>query len=235
MNKEELLKAYPYRLEIHAHTSPASPCSEIPPEDAVRRYKALGFDGIAITNHYNLLIWPEKHDRDETIRKWYDDYLRAKAEGDRTGMKVYFAMEIRFSENANDYLVYGIDSSFLETAYSFLDGGIDSFYRACKNDRNFIVQAHPFRNGMERANPDSLDGIEVYNMHPNHNSRVGFAEQYARSVGLPITGGTDFHHPGHEGICSIRTRSLPEDGFELADVLRSQDFIFQVGESLILF
>ena len=28
----ELSEAYPYRVELHAHTSPASPCSEIPPE-----------------------------------------------------------------------------------------------------------------------------------------------------------------------------------------------------------
>jgi len=235
MNKDELLKSYPYKIEIHAHTSPASPCSEIPPEDAVRRYKALGFDGLAITNHYNLLIWPEQHDRDEIIAKWYDDFRRAKAEGDKVGLKVYFAMEIRFSENANDYLVYGIDPSFLEPAYATLDEGIEAFYRACKNERNFIVQAHPFRNGMERANPDFLDGMEVYNLHPNHNSRVGVAEQYAREKGLPMTGGTDFHHPGHEGLCAIRTKTLPEDSFELAEVLRGQDFLFQIGESLILF
>lgn len=33
-----------------------------------------------------------------------------------------------------------------------------------------FYQAHPFRNSMKITNPELLDGIEVYNGHPGHDS-----------------------------------------------------------------
>ena len=53
-----------------------------------------------------------------------------------------------------------------------------------KNEKNVILQAHPFRDGMVLANPVSIDGIEVFNFHINHNSRIGIAAQYALTQGF---------------------------------------------------
>ena len=53
--KEDLKSEYKYRIELHAHSKPVSPCSEIPPEQLIKVYKDLGFDAIALTNH--LIIY----------------------------------------------------------------------------------------------------------------------------------------------------------------------------------
>ncbi len=50
--KNKLLSQYKYRIELHAHTSPASACSEISPKEMVRIYKNLDYDAVTITNHF---------------------------------------------------------------------------------------------------------------------------------------------------------------------------------------
>ena len=50
--KETLKQQYPYRTELHAHCSPASPCGDLPPEEVVRIFHESGFSGLALTNHF---------------------------------------------------------------------------------------------------------------------------------------------------------------------------------------
>ena len=49
---EKLKKQYPVRIELHAHTKPASSCGDVPTEEVLRIFKDDGYDGIAITNHF---------------------------------------------------------------------------------------------------------------------------------------------------------------------------------------
>ena len=46
------LQEYKYKTELHLHTNPASGCSEIPPEMAVKTYADLGYHSIVICNHF---------------------------------------------------------------------------------------------------------------------------------------------------------------------------------------
>ena len=50
--KSELLSQYEYQIEMHAHTSPASGCSQVPPKEMAETYKNLGYDAVVITNHF---------------------------------------------------------------------------------------------------------------------------------------------------------------------------------------
>lgn len=101
-----------------------------------------------------------------------------------------------------------------------------------------FVQAHPKRDGMEMVNPALLDGIEVFNMHPHHNSRVGLASLYAKENNISvITAGSDFHHQNvsHEGLAAIRTKYLPDDTFGIAKLLRQGDYLIEIArENIIL-
>ena len=100
-----------------------------------------------------------------------------------------------------------------------------------------FLQAHPFRDGMVLADPTILDGIEVFNLHPNHNSRVGIAALYAKENNFPvITAGSDFHHKDrkHEGVAALRARYLPEDSFGLASLLKSGDYLFEAGRNNLI-
>ena len=220
-----MFEEYKFKTELHAHTTPASGCSEITPEHLIEVYKEKGYTSIALTNHFIV----DDADPQEKITKYLDDYYKTIEIGKKEGINIILGSEIRFSENYNDYLIYGIIPDDLYDINSLLYKGIDNFYKEYKNDKNIILQAHPFRNGIELANPESVDGIEAFNLHPGHNSRVGFAAQYARKHGFLITCGTDYHHFGHEGLCGILTKEPITDSHQLAQVLKNKDYIIDIS------
>ena len=230
-----MFKEYKNKIELHCHSSGFSECSELPPSEIIRCYRNAGYQGIVITNHF--YPWVSKNDKkyQKYIDEFLEEYHFTKELGEGVGIKVYLGMEIRFEENQNDYLLYGIDEDFvrgvprqLETIYDFMP------YLKEHPDVLFI-QAHPFRNGMFLVDSSLLDGIEVFNLHPNHNSRVGFAAKYAESEGLKVcTCGSDLHHPGHDALSALLTRELPEDEKELARCIREEQ-VYKVGNSIVCF
>lgn len=227
------ISAYPYKIELHAHTCPVSGCSQIEPEALVDTYERLGYDAVVLTNH----LQPHfiQMGEDEAVRFYLDDYHRACAHAKGKHLRVLLGMEIHFTENANDYLIFGMREEDVRTAWQYIDRGIDAFYRDCQSPDKVIVQAHPFRSNMVLANPDSLDGIEAFNMHPNSNSRCAVAQRYASEhPGWITTVGTDYHHPGHEGLTALRTKTCPEDSVGLAHILRSRDYLFDIAGAIVV-
>lgn len=225
---QRICSEYKYKTELHVHTSPVSRCSEVPPQEAVRLYLEAGCNTITVTNHLN----PEwTVDRvDEYLSGYYD--TKAAAEG--TPINVVLGVEIRFTENDNDYLVYGVEEREIADMIRLIHEGIVAFYKAMKNENNLILQAHPFRNGMVLAPIDSIDGIETMNMHPGHNSRVARACQYAHENRLIVSGGTDFHHVGHQGMCLMRTEERIGDSFSVARILKSKNYLFDMNGTLVI-
>ena len=235
--KERLCAEYKYRLELHAHTSPASPCSEILPEELVKTYHELGYDAVVITNHFLKWVFREQT-KEEALDAYLKDFQDARAAAEKFGLNVYLGAEMRFEDYINDYLVYGVDRTILSDCYDYFDKGVEAYRRDIKLDKSVFIQAHPFRNDMTLVSPEILDGIEVFNMHPGHNSRIGLAAKYAKEKGFEIiTAGSDYHHKdrGHEGVSALRVKSLPRDGFELAKLLKNGDYLFEIGgEQIIL-
>lgn len=234
--KKQLMQQYKYRIEMHAHTAPVSPCSQVTPEEMAQTYAQLGYDAVVITNHfiYELLNDLPKEEAVERYMKGYEDTRRA---AEQYGLHVLLGAEIRFTENINDYLIYGADSDLLKTVYDYLPQGIEALRKTNLLENSVFIQAHPFRDGMERVDPSLLDGIEVFNVHPGHNSRIAMAARYAAENGMSLTtAGTDFHHPGrgHEGLSAVRTKTLPENSYALAQILRSGDYIMEIGTSAIV-
>lgn len=221
-----MLEEYKYKTELHAHTSPASGCSQITPEYMVEAYKGLGYTSVAITNHF---IFDDFVPVDEKVSRLLDDYKKTKEIGEKVGLNIILGAEIRFLENFNDYLIYGIEEDELYEIYSLLEFGIDNFYKVYKNDKNVIIQAHPFREVCTPANPESLDGIEAFNVHPGHNSQIAVAAKFAKEHNKIITVGTDFHHHGHEGLSAILTKEPIKTSHQLADVLKNRDYLIDIG------
>lgn len=231
---KKLTEEYKYKIEFHAHTKPSSPCSDMTPKMLIERYSNLGFDGVVLTNHFvDFLI---KSDNPQVVSDTYlKDYYEAKNEGEKHNLRVYLGMEVRFPENCNDYLIYGIEESNVKEIFSYIHGDYVTFYKAFKNDKNVILQAHPFRNNMVLQNPDYLDGIEVFNMHPNHNGKIALANKYANEHPHFIkTCGTDFHHDGHQGLGATLTKTLPENSYGVAEILKSKDYLFNLAGSIII-
>lgn len=233
--KSNLLSRYKYQIELHAHTSPVSGCSQVTPKEMAETYKKLGYDAVAITNHF--MYQHNRISKEEYIDAFLYDFEQTKKYGDELGLKVYLGAEIRFTENDNDYLIFGINKEMLLEIYDLLPLGIENFRKTYDMPDGVFLQAHPMRDGMQKVDAALLDGIEVFNLHPGHNSKVGLASVYAKENNFSVViAGSDFHHPNqrHEGVSAMRGASLPEDSFELATLLKSGDYLLEIGRNNIV-
>ena len=234
LDRESLKAAYPYLTELHCHTQPVSRCSHAWVRDAVREYLDAGCHTLTITNHLYPKAWDVTRPREEAAR-WLSDYEEACRLAEGTDLNILLGAEIRFPASVSDYLVYGIDPSDIERILPLLTGTIEDFYREMKSEKRLILQAHPFRKDMVLAPTDAIDGIEVFNLHPGHNSVIGIAARYARENGMYISGGSDYHEPHRDAaLCLIRTKERLQTSFDIVRVLRSRDFLFDISGNLIL-
>lgn len=237
--KNELRKEYKYKIEAHAHTLPASKCSEVTVEEVINAYSELGYDGIVIANHF---IYDYNYMKDvpveEGIQKYLDDYREAVRLGEEKNLKVFLGAEIRFTENENDYLIYGVDEKMLPEIYNYLPDGLENFRRNYPMPDSVFLQAHPFRNGMTEVDPDLLDGYETLNMHPGQSGRLAVATMHAKVSGKDLViAGSDFHFLRGRHLCvsAILTRKMPKDSFEFAEILKSRDYLLEIGNQAVIF
>ena len=227
MDFSRLLTDYPYKTELHAHTFPVSACGDFSPEEVVDIYVAAGAHSLVITNHLS------HHNCEEGVDYYLGDYKKAR-EAAAGRINVILGVEIRFPENSNDYLVYGVCEDDIPYFIELIPYGIENFYKKAKTDRNVIIQAHPFRKNIVLAPEDSIDGIESFNLHPGHNSRVGVGARYAKLCGKLVTAGTDFHHAGHQAICLMRTEKEMKDSYDVAEAIKSRKVIFDASGHIII-
>lgn len=227
-------KQYKYKNELHLHTKPVSICSDFTAEEVIETYDSLGINTIALTNHF-FQGYFDRYGKDEALQMYIDEYHKLKKCGESRGIFVVLGMEIRFTENINDYLVYGINEDDVYKSGDMLDLGIDEYYRQFKNDKNVIIQAHPFRDEMVRINPNSIDGMETFNLHPRHNNRTALACRYAKENNLLQTGGSDYHNEGLEYSCITLSKEPITDSYMMAELIKSQDFYLDIWGNIISF
>ncbi len=188
-----------YRYETHLHTCQASACGRSTGAEHVRWYKALGYDGIFVTDHFfggncavdRSLPWAEK------VRRFCAGYRDAKAEGDRIGLQVFFAWEETM--DGDDYLVYGCDEDWLLTHPGIEHATRRQQLALVHAAGGCVVQAHPFRmrDYMRRIHLGGLycDAVEAANAG-NRAFEDVCAMNYARWLGKPVTCGSDNHESG---------------------------------------
>ncbi len=229
-----LKEKYPCKIEMHTHSSGVSKCATVSPEQLVRYYKSEGYDGIVLTNHVYFENAKNKNALGILVKEVFDEYVKARDEGDRVGLKVYFGAEIRFEKSINDYLLYGADREFFDSLLPENVKNLEEFDKVRPRD-TLLFQAHPFRTGMTLAPVDLIDGIEAFNVHKNHNARVGVAAKYAEETGLSCICGTDYHHSDSGALSALRTKTLPENENALVEVLKSEDVAWQIGSAVLMF
>ena len=232
---DSVIKERPHKIELHCHTSGISRCSQISLLEMINTYRQEGYSGLVITNHF----YPWQPKTGGQYKKYVEDYVREYHElrqmGEAKGIRVYLGMEINLSENSNDYLLYGIEEDFILNGLSRKLKTLDELVSVYKRPDNLILQAHPFRDGMIMMSDTLLDGFEVYNLHPNHNSRVGFAAKYAAELPSGVyTCGTDFHHTGQGALTALLTRELPSDNRALVECIKNEP-VYAVGNSIVSF
>ncbi len=107
-----------YLFDPHTHTAETSKCGHLPAAEVVDRYVRHGFSGLVVTDHLHpeyLSRIDTDHDWNKVIDHYLSGYRASKQRGDEVGFQVLLGAELRFPENDNDYLVYGIDEAWLRS------------------------------------------------------------------------------------------------------------------------
>lgn len=211
------------KTEMHCHTLESSvKCGKVSAKDIVDAYVEAGYKTLVITDHFGSRHKSEngiEHD----IKKLLKGYYAAK-EAANGRINIIFGVELNFAENKNDYLVYGITEEFLNKNTNIYDIGIKEFSEIAHENGLLIYQAHPFRNRMTITSPDFLDGIEIFNAHPRHDSRNSFAKLWAETYNLRTIGGSDAHQVPDLARGGILTSFEIKTSEDLLNVLRENNY-----------
>lgn len=216
-----------YKYDMHVHTAEVSPCGMVTASKLVQLYKEAGYAGIVITDHYfkdyfdslGRISWEEKVD------KFLRGYNYALAKGQKVGLNVIPGIELRFCENYNDYLIYGIDESFLNENPELYKLGLSKFRKLIANNDILIYQAHPYRSWVTPAPPSLLDGVEVFNGNPRQNNKNHRALAFAKTHSLKMISGSDFHQPEDLALGGIVITEEVRTPADLVSILRNDGIL----------
>lgn len=206
-----------FLIELHAHTSESSACSNISGKDIVDTYRHTEYAGVLITDHYVDYNYGD-------IEAFLAGYRAAKAYGDSIGFTVYLGMELRMSNMPNDYILIGLTEAFLTEHPDIYRLPVEELKFLLNHNGILMIQAHPFRDGMIPMNMEQVNGFEVYNGAVWFENRNEKAERYCEELkGLPISG-SDCHRDFQMCRGGIRCNILPRDAGALAEIIRKREY-----------
>lgn len=214
-----------FKTELHCHSKSVSECARVSNEEIIEKYTNAGYSTLVLANHFNFTTQEFHKCKDyqdflSVYLKGYED-LKRDAEGK---LNVLLGMELRFTQNINDYLVFGITEELLRSNEPLYNMNPESFHNFAKENGLLFIQAHPFRNSMTVVNPRFLDGVEVFNGHMGHDSRNEIAEAWADKFNLIKTAGTDFHYNDVPANAGILTECEIMDMDALVKILKSGQY-----------
>ena len=187
-----------FYYELHLHTNVGSACGNADPEAYISYYKENGYSGIVVTDHFfygNTAINREL-EWTEHIKLFCDGYYRAKVEGDKQGLTVFFGFEHKFKDGADEYIILGLTPEWLTEHPEIKAMDRKTFFEFVRAAGGYSIQAHPYRvRGYIkdiRLSLDHVDAIEAFNS-ANTPESCRQAYEYAMNLGLPMVGGSDIH------------------------------------------
>ena len=207
--KEQVNAAEGMVIDLHVHTSPASPCSSATVEEIIQEAKRIGLDGICLTDHNH--VW----DPDEVA-----DLMRE-----------YNFLILRGNEittDQGDVVVFGLEKEIKGIVK------LEDLMEEVSKAKGFTILAHPFRgfltfgvgqlgltpeNAMERSLFKMVDAIEVMNSKVTDEEN-DFASKVAEGLDMPVTGGSDAHEVSEVGIFATRFHQVIKDEKDLIHALR---------------
>ena len=214
-----------YKYETHCHTMLVSRCGALGIKDLIDKYKAAGYSGIVLTDHYSPMTFdlPDFFNKKKAIDHYLRAYREAKKYSDEN-FTVLLGMELRFYATVNDYLVYGITEEMLYELPFLLPIYIKRASAMLRAKGCLFLQAHPFRQFITRANPRYLDGVEIYNGKASAEDNVK-SEKWAKSINAPIMlSGSDCHRDSGVALGGIVTNEPIKTNDDLIRILKSGEF-----------
>lgn len=185
-----------YLYETHCHTLPVSKCAKVGVRETLEFYKALGYEGVFITNHFidGNISCDKSLPYEEKINFYFSDYEEAVRIGEEIGISVFLGVELSYK--GADFLIYGLDKSWYLAHPEIEEMSKKEELTLMAEDGALIVQAHPFREWKNiefiRLCPRYVHAVETFNAHRSEFENK-MAEHYARSYELVEFSGTDNH------------------------------------------
>ena len=185
-----------FKYETHLHTYPVSKCARATVEECLRFYKALGYDGVFITNHFldgNINI-DKSESYENKINFYFSDYEEGVRLSKEIGIKVFCGVEMSYK--GTDFLVYGLDKDWYLAHPEIMEMKKSKELPFLMENGALVVQAHPYREAEYidhiRLFPRGVQGVETINA-----CRTDFenemAQNYANAYSFISTAGTDNH------------------------------------------
>jgi hypothetical protein len=201
------------RIDLHTHTLPRSPCSDLDPVDLIRETERLQLDGVCLTEHQ---VWWEADEISELARQTKVKILRGN----------------EFTTNQGDVLVFGYEEDIKELL------AIEDLRDQVTAAGGFMIAAHPFRGfktfgigqlqmtveqACRRKVFDFVDAIEIRNGGVSDQEN-DMAARVAARLGLPGTAGSDAHAADEVGKWVTDFERRVESDQELVEELRAGRF-----------
>jgi predicted metal-dependent phosphoesterase TrpH len=166
------------KFDHHLHTSRHSPDSVIRPQVLIERARAVGLDGVVIT----------EHDYQWEPGELADLAARAGA------LKVFAGVEV--SAREGHFLVYGLPDLDLAPC----GVGLGELLKAVRRHGAAIVAAHPFRwdqdfTALVETHGPAFDALELVSNNVTPETRRKTAQVLAAHP-MGATGSSDGHEPG---------------------------------------
>ena len=216
-----------YLYDPHTHTAETSKCGHLPAADVVERYVKHGFSGLVVTDHLHpeyLSRIDTEHDWQKAMDHYLSGYKASKKRGDELGFDVILGAELRFPQNDNDYLVYGIDEDWLRSNPYMCCTSAREFYEKFHNEV-LIIHAHPYRDGNTTVFEDAVDGTEIINGNPRHeNHSDRGVELCRRHPNYFRLAGSDTHQDGDEARAGVILPERVRDSFQYKAMIESGNF-----------
>ena len=183
-------------IDLHTHTFPLSDDSFLKPDELVEQAKAVGLDGVCLTEHD--FVW---------------EPAKARELAQRHNFLIIPGIEVNTEDG--HMLVFGLDR------YVYGMHRMRELAKLVEQAGGVIIAAHPYRRlmpfypaddelwslGLERAAASPafqhVCALEAINGHGSQHENL-FAWQLCARLGLPGIGGSDAHHVREVGICATR-------------------------------
>ena len=212
------------KFDMHVHCSGASICADVTIEQLIDRYLSCGYKGVVLTNHIN----PKSYNAYEGLNhKQKTDYFfnvadKAVSLGREKGIKVLIGAEIRANTLDNtfqEYTIIGFERALLYDNKPLFELDQKQIFKLCEKNHLFMLQTHPFREGVTCGNPDYLHGAEAFNGHFHHDNNNQQALEFCQKYNLKMFSGTDFHHNIQPIIGGVYLPDFINNEVQLAEYL----------------
>ena len=225
-----------YLYETHCHSSQCSRCAYSSSRELVRAYRAAGYAGLVLTDHFifgntavdQSLPWPER------MGAYYDAYLEARDEGEPLDFDVIFGIEHNYG-HGKEILIYGLELDFLLANPDIPELSPEDFVRRVHDAGGLAIHAHPYRDRpyidmSVGPRADIVDGAEIYNACSRPGEDRQALDLASGRGGWILTSGGDIHNAADSriGAAGIWLPRRVKTSAEFAAALAQRQHRFRV-------